>query len=113
MSWVEEDSLLDTDDELQRFEETVESLLNEQELVPECPLCREYMIEAGEQRISPEQYRPKVTEALGNAVLEAPFSLTLYVCPSCFTTQSFLGDAHRHQIVRSLSQHSTRRKEEH
>ncbi|WP_239614892.1 hypothetical protein [Cohnella mopanensis] len=103
ISWVEEEALIESDDELIQFEETVELLLNEQELVPECPLCREYMIEAGEQRVAADQFRPHVTEALGDAVLEAPFSLTLYVCPSCFTTQSFLGDSHRQQVVRRLS----------
>lgn len=105
LSWAEEEEFNgDNSDELQQFEETVEQLLNEQELVPECPLCHEYMLEAGEQLISASQFRPRVAELLGEAVLEAPFTLTLYVCPSCFNSHSFLGDSHRLQVVRRLSQ---------
>jgi hypothetical protein len=105
MSWNEDDSLADTDDELQRFEETVEQLLNEQELVPECPFCHEYMVESGEQLLSAHQFRPRISEIIGEAVTEAPFTLTMYICPTCFSVHSFLGDAHRHQVVRRLSQH--------
>jgi hypothetical protein len=105
MSWDEDESLNDSsDEELQQFEETVEQLLNEQDLVPECPLCHEYMIESGEQLISATQFRHRVTDVLGEAVIEAPFTLTMYICPSCFTVHSFLGDSHRHQVVRRLSQ---------
>ncbi len=106
ISWVDDESLVEPDDELQQFEETVEQLLNEQELVPECPSCHEYMIESGEQLVSATQFRPRTAESLGEAVLEAPFTLTMYVCPSCFSVQSFLGDSHRHQLVRRLSQAS-------
>jgi len=104
MSWMEEESDIERDDELQQFEETVEQLLNEQEFVPECPLCHEYMMESGEQLVSVNQFRPRVPEQLGEAVIDAPFTLTMYICPTCFTVQSFLGDAHRHQVVRRLSQ---------
>jgi hypothetical protein len=105
-SWDDEDTLNDSDDEeLQQFEETVERLLNEQELVPECPFCHEYMIETGEQLISATQFRHRVTDVLGSeAIIDAPFTLTMYTCPSCFTVQSFLGDSHRHQVVSRLSQ---------
>lgn len=105
LSWVEEDEFNEgTNEELQQFEETVEQLLNEQELVPECPHCHEYMLEAGEQLIAANQFRPRVAEALSDTVIEAPFTLTMYVCPSCFAVHSFLGDSHRHQLVRRLSQ---------
>jgi rubrerythrin len=104
IAWVDDESLIEPDEELQQFEETVEQLLNEQEVVPECPSCHEYMIEFGEQLVSAPQFRPRTAEALGETVLEAPFTLTMYVCPSCFTVQSFLGDSHRHQLVRRLSQ---------
>jgi uncharacterized Zn finger protein (UPF0148 family) len=104
ISW-DDDTFNDTeDDELQQFEETVELLLNEQELVPECPLCHENMIESGEQLISAAQFRNRVSDVLGEAVIEAPFTLTMYICPTCFTVHSFLGDSHRHQVVRRLSQ---------
>lgn len=113
ISWIEDEALIESDDELQQFEETVEQLLNEQELVPECPLCHEYMVETGEQLISANQFRPRVSETLDGAIIEAPFALTMYACPSCFTVQSFLGDSHRHQVVRRLSQEPSGPKKEH
>jgi hypothetical protein len=97
--------------ELLQFEDNVAELLEEQELVPECPLCHEYMFEAGEQMISATQFRPRVSELLDEAIIEAPFTLTLYVCPACFTTQSILNDSHRHEVVRRLSQALTNRME--
>ncbi|WP_256760810.1 hypothetical protein [Cohnella sp. WQ 127256] len=107
ISWVDDEQLMEEDDELQQFEETVEQLLNEQELVPECPVCREFMVESGEQIISADQFKPRVSVVLGEALIDAPFTLTMYVCPSCFTVQSFLGDSHRQEIVRRLSQEPT------
>ncbi|MFC5402738.1 hypothetical protein [Cohnella soli] len=106
LDWVDdEESLAEPNDELLRFEEMVEQLVDEQELVPECPQCREYMLETGEQLVSADHFRPRAFEALdGDHPMEAPFTLTMYVCPSCFTVQSMLGDAHRHQIIRKLSQ---------
>lgn len=104
ISWVEDEQLVEPDDELQQFEETVEQLLNEQDLVPECPLCKEYMLESGQQFIAAEHFQPRRSETINGTILEAPFTLTMYLCPSCFTVQSFLGDSHRHQIVRNLSQ---------
>lgn len=84
-------------------EEAAERLLDEQEHVPECPSCREYMLEAGEQTVTKEQFRPRVSPSLGGAMLEAPFSLTLYVCPACFTTQTLLSENGREQMMKRLS----------
>lgn len=113
IGWVEDEEFTETDDELQQFEETVEQLLNEQELVPECPFCREFMIETGERLVAETEFRPRVSEALGETILSAPFTITMFTCPSCFTVQSFLGDSYRHQIVRRLSQNAAVRSKEH
>jgi hypothetical protein len=110
VNWDENEFLNDTSDEqLQQFEENVEQLLNEQDLVPECPLCHEFMIESGEQLITADQFRNRVTEVLGEAVIEAPFTLMTYICHSCFSVHSFLGDSYRHQVVRRLSQRPANR----
>jgi len=36
-------------------------------------------------------------------VLEAPFSLAMYVCPACFTVQAQLAESGREQMIRRLS----------
>jgi hypothetical protein len=110
VSWDDDQSFNETNEDLLQFEETVEQLLNEQEHVPECPMCHENMFESGEQLISANQFRPKVPDNLGEAIIEAPFSLTMYICPTCFTIQSVLSDSVRDQVVRRLSEHPSKRK---
>ncbi|MFC4601655.1 hypothetical protein [Cohnella hongkongensis] len=103
LSWMDDEDL-ESSEELQQFEQTLEELYDEQEHVPECPLCREYMVEVGEQSIAASGFTPREPALLGEALLEAPFKLITYACPSCFTVHSFLGEAERQQLVRRLSQ---------
>jgi Zn finger protein HypA/HybF involved in hydrogenase expression len=103
LSWMPEGELTEKNEALLRFEETVELLLDEQDTVPECPQCREYMLEAGEVSVSAETFRARVPESLGQAVLEAPFAMTVYVCPSCFTMQHSLAEQGRFEMARRLS----------
>ncbi|MBW5446948.1 hypothetical protein GE107_12840 [Cohnella sp. CFH 77786] len=104
LSWAEEGGLIDHNEALLRFEETVEKLLDEQDTVPACPQCQEYMLEAGEAAAAPGSFRPRVSKMLGQALLTAPFSFTVYVCPSCFTVQYSLSEQARGEIARRLSQ---------
>ncbi|WP_123041681.1 hypothetical protein [Cohnella candidum] len=109
LSWVDDGELTEKNEALLRFEESVEKLLDEQDVVPECPHCREYMLEAGEAQVAPSAFRPRVPDELGQPVLEAPFSYTVYVCPACFTVQQTLSEEGRSQIARRLSQAGTAR----
>lgn len=103
-SWDETLSFRESGPEGLLLEESVEKLLDEQELVPECPNCREYMLEAGEQLITADQFKPRVPQSLGVPVLEAPFALAVYVCPACFTVQTQLAENGREQMIRRLSE---------
>ncbi|WEK55205.1 MAG: hypothetical protein P0Y55_03825 [Candidatus Cohnella colombiensis] len=102
-SWDEPEELREMNPELVQFEETVVRLLDEQELVPECPQCREYMVEAGEQVVTAEQFHARKPSAIGKAILEAPFNLTVYMCPACFTVQTLLSEEDRARVVQRLS----------
>jgi len=101
--WVEDDELREKNESLLLYEEAVEKLLDEQETVPECPQCREYMLEAGEVQVGGESFRPRVPAALGEAVLDAPFALKVYVCPSCFAVQHALDEDGRNRLAGKLS----------
>ncbi len=103
LSWMDEEEM-ESNEELQRFDEALEELYDEQDVVPECPLCHEYMVEAGERIVGASEYTPRVPGMIGEPLLPAPFTLALYVCPSCFTVHSFLGDEERQRMVRCLSQ---------
>lgn len=90
------------DYDLTRYEQSVASLLAAQLEAPECPQCHELMIHSGTQPVS--GFVPATPEALGGAaVLKAPFSLNLFVCPSCFHVQHSLAQEDRIQLVRNLS----------
>ncbi|MDB4867347.1 MAG: hypothetical protein JWR03_1680 [Cohnella sp.] len=103
LHWAQEGDLTEKNEALLQFEETVERLLDEQDTVPDCPQCREYMLEAGEHTVTPETFRARVPQSLGQPVLEAPFALTVYVCPSCFSVQYSLAEQGRFELARRLS----------
>ncbi|GGG90858.1 hypothetical protein [Paenibacillus radicis (ex Gao et al. 2016)] len=81
-------------------EETLRRVVDEQEEAPECPSCREYMIEAGKQKLNVE---PTVHGAVGRPLVQSPIETTLYVCPSCFNTSSILSDKDRERMLKALS----------
>ncbi|RAP77353.1 hypothetical protein [Paenibacillus montanisoli] len=85
------------------LEETMARILDEQLEAPECPTCREFMMEAGTQIVTQEQFQPRTPEALGEPVVSAPFQLQLYVCPSCFHAQNRLSVKDQERLVRLLT----------
>lgn len=108
--WVEDEDLAEKNESLLVYEETVEKLLDEQELVPECPHCREYMLEAGERLVGADGFRSREPVELGQPVLEAPFAMTVYVCPSCFHMQYTLSEEDRARFAQRLSGAAVERK---
>lgn len=102
--WEEDDELREKNEAVLLYEETVEKLLDEQEIVPECPHCREYMLEAGETIVGANSFRPRSPDLLGEPMLVPPFALTLYVCPSCFAVTYSLAEEGRGRMAQKLSQ---------
>jgi hypothetical protein len=89
------------DYDLNKYEESVSAILAIQEEAPECTQCHELTLFAGKQPAS--NFEPSVPSTLGAPVLTAPFSLNVYVCPSCFHVQHSLAQEDRIQLVRNLS----------
>lgn len=86
------------------MDHNVQRVVDEQEDVPECPHCREYMIEAGRQSIGGgADYEPTVSPVLKDSVLGSPFKIIWYVCPSCFHTSSQLAAEERLKLIQKLS----------
>ncbi|MCM3783315.1 hypothetical protein M3231_10045 [Neobacillus mesonae] len=83
-----------------KYSETVQSILDHQEEVPECPNCREFMLHAGVQAVTREQFQPAKSNIHS---LEAPFGINLFVCPACFTTTHSLASDDRLRMVKRLS----------
>ncbi|MHA7964414.1 hypothetical protein ACX93W_09715 [Paenibacillus sp. CAU 1782] len=78
-------------------------LVLEQQLeVPECPVCREYMLEAGEQQIGGDNFKAHVSPALGHSIVPVPFTVNWYVCPSCYHVSSQLAVSDREELAKRL-----------
>jgi Zn-finger nucleic acid-binding protein len=84
--------------------ETGTQLVLEQQLeAPECPVCREYMLEAGEQQIGGEGFKATIPAALGHSILPVPFTVNWYVCPSCYHVSSQLALNDRGELAKRLN----------
>ncbi len=87
------------------LEDHVQQLLSEQEEMPECPSCREYMIETGRQKVgSSTGFESRETKDSAKPLLNNPFEMVWYVCPSCFETKSRLSYADQHFFAQRLSE---------
>lgn len=102
--WLEQgDGYRSADTSRFAVEETVQRVLDDQDEVPECPVCRSYMVEAGEQRFGEQQFESRIAPSLGGPVLTTPFKLLLYVCPACYHTSSLLSQSDREQMLKRLT----------
>ncbi|QHT62659.1 hypothetical protein GXP70_23565 [Paenibacillus lycopersici] len=86
------------------LEQSTERVLDDQLEAPECPTCRELMLEAGTQIVTGERFAPRIPAALGEPVLATPFALVLYVCPSCFHTENRLSVEDQERLVQLLTE---------
>lgn len=86
-------------------EGVIQRIIDEQLEAPECPACREYMMEAGVQTID-VGFRPTESTAIGIPVVPNPFRIVWYVCPSCYHTASFLSQNDREEMLNRLAEHS-------
>jgi hypothetical protein len=80
----------------------VEQCIDLQEEAPECSGCRELMLFAGSRSL--EKFVPAVPETLGRPFLNPSASLQVYVCPSCFKTETFLSAQDRLDMVRMFNE---------
>ncbi|TBL71420.1 hypothetical protein [Paenibacillus thalictri] len=97
----EEDELLD-DEDIFAYEETVQRLLDEQEETPECTSCHEYMLLAGSQVIAAGTFTPAVHALIAKPLLQAPFTIKHYVCPTCFKVEQMLSEEARTAMIDTL-----------
>ncbi|WP_025682949.1 hypothetical protein [Paenibacillus maysiensis] len=89
--------------DLMAYEQGAEQILDRQDEVLECSQCGEYMLHAGSQTVTEEGFVPSMSPALGRPVLDLPFVLNVYVCPSCFHVQQTLSEDDRLRLLEKLS----------
>ncbi|MFD2613702.1 hypothetical protein [Paenibacillus gansuensis] len=95
------------DPSLAGYEEAVDAMLDEQEEAQQCERCHEYMILAGQAKISQGDFQPKHFESAGRSFLKAPFTLKTFVCPACFQVSQQLSEEDRLRTVESFLPHNT------
>lgn len=95
----EDDGILYDSPEAIKVQEGLDKLLHEQEEVPECPQCREYMVFVGKEQLK-EHFTPHLIG--GEALLHAPVQLNVYTCMSCYQVSKFLDVQGRKQLNDSI-----------
>jgi hypothetical protein len=106
---IDEDEVDDYEDLLEEskakdtYHEGVMLCLDTQLEVPECFRCQELMLLAGVQRVDPTVFVPEIPVSLGQSFLPQHFELQLYVCPSCFATESMLSPDDRELMVKIIT----------
>lgn len=101
-SWDE--GYLPTDRGMLAADGMIRRIVDEQDEAPECPVCREYMLEAGVQQMGGAGFRPTAHQPLGKPILPETFALVWYVCPSCFHASSVLSLADRKAMLDRMSE---------
>ncbi|EHS58292.1 hypothetical protein [Paenibacillus sp. Aloe-11] len=89
--------------DLMAYEQGAEQILDGQDEVLECSQCGEYMLHAGLQTVTGEGFKPSLSPVLGRPVLDLPFVINVYVCPSCFHVQQTLSEDDRLRMLEKLS----------
>lgn len=86
-----------------QYEENVEQLLDQQEEIPQCPHCQEYMLLAGTQEMGGAGFTPLPATANNVAILPSTFKVNVYVCPSCFHVHQSLCEDERVAIIDKIT----------
>ena len=84
------------------YHEAVMQCLDTQLEVPECFRCQELMLLTGVQTVESSRFVPEIPISLGKPFLPSSFELQLFVCPSCFTTESMLSPDDRDRMTQVI-----------
>lgn len=84
------------------YHEAVMHCLDTQLEVPECFRCQELMLLAGVQTVDSNLFVHEIPVSLGQPFLPKSFELQLYICPSCFTTESMLSPDDRERMIQVI-----------
>jgi hypothetical protein len=85
------------------YEAAVEKLLDTQDVVPECPHCREYMIFSGHHVLGENQFKAAILPSYDKPLLQSKLQYNVFVCPSCFHVSQFLDDKDRLPFMKAIS----------
>lgn len=85
------------------YETAVEKLLDTQDVVPECPHCREYMIFSGHHTLDGDGFKAAILPGYVKPLLQSKLQYNVFICPSCFHISQFLEDKGRLPFMKAVS----------
>jgi hypothetical protein len=103
---LEVEDLLDdysVDPEPDPYSDKVIACMDMQEFAPECTNCHELMLHAGVRTVPAAGYEAMIPVPLGDAFLNAPYELDVFVCPSCFKTDEYLTKEMKEEMIRAIA----------
>lgn len=89
------------------YESGVETLLDGQDEVPECPHCREYMLFTGQQPLAQGDFEAVVPAGINKPLIREKAKLNVYVCSACFHVSRFLSEEDRIALIQTVSKENT------
>jgi len=99
----EESDYYDDEDAPDPYREKAQEIIDAQLEAPECPNCRELMLFGGQVRLSGNRFDPAQPAAVGQPILSEILEMDLYVCPSCFKTETYLAEPGRLRLNQTLN----------
>jgi hypothetical protein len=96
------DEVFDEEEYRDAYSEKAEEIIDSQEEAPECSNCRELMLFGGTAHLSREHFVPVRPAALGKDLLPDVLELNVYVCPSCYKTDTYLAESGRLRLTKVL-----------
>ncbi|SDS13376.1 hypothetical protein SAMN05444162_0808 [Paenibacillaceae bacterium GAS479] len=85
-----------------RADEKVQRILDDQEEMPECPACREFMMHGGTSLLGPGNFEAVEPPSLKRQLLPSSIKLQLYVCPKCHEVSTKLDFSSRAYMTEAL-----------
>ncbi|WP_040950388.1 hypothetical protein [Gorillibacterium massiliense] len=86
------------------YSENVERIIDNQEFAPECSNCRELMLYGGRLQLSGHGFTPVRPQVVERELLPEILDMSLYVCPSCFKTDTYLSEPGRLRLTQVLGE---------
>lgn len=84
------------------YEEGAEAYIFAQEQSVECSHCRNTMIYTGQQEVSEKGIKLFIPQGMTEPFMKPPFTLNIWVCPSCFTLTYQLDERSKQRIISSI-----------
>ncbi|NDI35711.1 hypothetical protein [Chengkuizengella sediminis] len=89
-------------EDLLQYEQGVYHYRRKQEESFECSNCHDFMLLVGDHEVKKDDFIPYVPVSQVQGVLQAPYKMNLYICPSCFEMKAVLSEQDRISMMNVL-----------